>query len=325
MLDESLRSLLTIGASAGLAAPNSRLLAAKLRMRLLQGGVPQLRPDELKAVADALRKEGEYDQEKATYTVTLPRNDIQVRLKGESSPVSFGLAGWVAFKKTYDGAAVFLMGEMVLREDEVNSVLEAAKQEELHIGAIHNHSFYESPPIFYVHVHALGKPDELAKKFVRAIAKTRLLPANQPKPSIPRKSADKIFDTTALDNIVGAAGTVNGATYKYKVTRNDIQVRDMGTEMTAAIGLITWATFAGTKERSHIIGEIAMLEEQVNPVIAVLQKNNLEIIALHHHVLGEEPRVYFLYFYGKGRSEELAKAFRAAINVLAKKPGKRRK
>ena len=92
----------------------------------------------------------------------------------------------------------------------------------------------------------------------------------------------------------------------------------MGTEMTAAIGLNSWAAFAGTQADSHIAGDIAMLEAEVNPVIKVLRAHNLEVVAVHNHMLFDQPRMMFLHYYGRGPAAQLAQGFRAALDQLGK-------
>ncbi len=56
----------------------------------------------------------------------------------------------------------------------------------------------------------------------------------------------------------------------------------------------------------------------MNPVIRSLRQNNLEVVAVHHHMLGEEPRIIFLHYYGTGAAETLAQGFRAALDELGK-------
>ncbi|MEJ7708371.1 MAG: DUF1259 domain-containing protein [Pyrinomonadaceae bacterium] len=97
-----------------------------------------------------------------------------------------------------------------------------------------------------------------------------------------------------------------------------LQIMAMGAEMTANIGLNTWAAFAGERDAAHIAGDVAMLEPEVNPVIRALRRNNLEVVALHHHMLGESPRIIFLHYYGRGPAATLAQGFRAALGELGK-------
>jgi hypothetical protein len=95
----------------------------------------------------------------------------------------------------------------------------------------------------------------------------------------------------------------------------------MGAEMTANIGLNSWASFAGSADAAHIAGDMAMLEAEVNPVIRALRQNDLEVVAVHNHMLGENPRTIFLHYYGRGAATRLATGFRAALNELGKKHG----
>jgi len=271
------------------------------------GPTPALTAAEQEAIASALGKKGTYNEAQATYSVPLPRNDL---------------------KQTV------MMSDTVLLEAEVNPLIDATHAAGLEIGAIHNHFFYEQPRIFYMHLHGIGDTAELANKYAQAIRNTKLFPANQPAPASPVPAAaqtgnnatptpgpqtgKELFDLPALDEITNYKGVVNGPTYKYTVVRDDVQIVAMGAEMTAAIGLNSWASFAGQQDTAHIAGDIAMLDGEVNDVVKALRKNNLEVVALHHHMLGEQPRTVFLHYYGRGPALELAKGFRAALDQLGK-------
>lgn len=280
---------------------------------------PPLTKDEILAIETAMGKKGAYNETQAVHTTPLPRNDLKVTIKGEPVPIPFGFGGWASIKRTVDGKSAVLMSDTVLLEEEVNPLISAAHANGLEIGAIHNHFFYEQPRILYMHLHGIGTPEELAKKFASTIKDAKISPANQPAPSSPpTTTGNELFDLPALDGVVKYTGTVNGPIYKYTVGRDDITVMAMGAEMTAAIGLNSWASFAGNKEHAHVAGDIAMLEEEVNSVIKVLRSNNLEVVALHNHMFGENPRIIFLHYYGRGPASTLAKGFRAALDVLGK-------
>ncbi|MVM33726.1 DUF1259 domain-containing protein [Spirosoma sp. HMF4905] len=290
---------------------------------------PALSVEDQESIANALGKKGTYNEAQATYTVPLPRNDLKVTIKGaagvpEPVPIPFGFGGWVSFKKTLDGKQTVMMSDTVLLEDEVNPLIDATHSAGLEVGAIHNHFFYEQPRIFYMHLHGMGSTAELAKKYATAIGNTKLFPANQPQATTPASTTSQtgkeLFDLPALDGLVNYKGVVNGPTYKYTVGRDDVQIVAMGAEMTAAIGLNSWASFAGKQDAAHIAGDIAMLEGEVNNVISALRSHKLEVVATHHHMLGEQPRTVFLHYYGRGPALELAKGFRAALDQLGK-PG----
>ncbi|HXF05785.1 MAG TPA: DUF1259 domain-containing protein [Blastocatellia bacterium] len=318
------RFLGLIMAGAASRAVSSQRVEAMTGPSQRRGRTPPLSPAEIASVEEALGKKGRYVEEEAVYTIALPRNDLVVRIKGEDLPIPFGFAGWVSIKKTLDGRRAILMSDTVLREEEVNPLISSAQEQGLEVSALHNHFFYEEPRIFYLHLHGMGSVGELARRYATAIKATPLFPGNQPTPYPPQRLANEIFDLVALDRIVGFRGVVNGPTYKYTAGRADLTVRAMGAEITTTMGLNSWATLAGEPERAHIAGDIAMLEPEVNAVIRTLRRHNLEIVALHHHMLEEMPRIIFLHYYGRGPVEALVAGFRAALIELGRHKGHRR-
>ncbi|WP_375437136.1 DUF1259 domain-containing protein [uncultured Hymenobacter sp.] len=299
------------------------------------GKTPALSSTEIAAIEAALGKKGTYVEAQATHSTPLPRNDLKVTIKGEPVPIPFGFGGWVAIKHTLDGKSAMLMSDTVLLQEEVNPLMSAALANGLEVGAVHNHFFYEEPRIFYMHIHGMGSPAELATKFAATLKNSKLLPANQPlaggssaaqsgnnatPAATTGPTGKELFNIPTLDGIVKYQGVVNGSTYKYTVGRADLQCVMMGTEMTAAIGLNSWAAFAGKQADAHIAGDIAMREAEVTPVIKALRAHNLEVVAVHNHMLFDEPRMMFLHYYGRGPAAQLATGFRAALDQLGKAP-----
>lgn len=315
-LQLSRRRVLQAGAllGTGLLFPLGKIQGA-----VFPSKTPPLTLKEIAAIESALGKKGTYKERELTHTTPLPRNDLKITIKGEPIPISFGFGGWVSFKKTLDGKSAMVMSDTVLLQEEVNPMISAAQANGLEIAAIHNHFFYEEPRIFYMHIHGMGSVAELAEKYANTIRDSKLFPANQPSTPSSSTTGKELFDISALDTIVKYSGAVNGPTYKYTVGRDDLKVVAMGVEMTAAIGLNSWASFAGTQNNAHIAGDIAMLQHEVNDVIRVLRTHNLEVVALHNHMLEDDPHMIFLHYYGRGPAASLAKGFRAALNVLGTK------
>jgi hypothetical protein len=281
---------------------------------------PALTADEITSIEAAIGKKGSYKEAEATYTIPLPRNDLKVTLKGEPVPLPFGFGGWVSVKKTLDGKSAVIMGDSVLLQEEVNPLISAAQAAGLQIGAIHNHFFYEEPRIFFMHIHGMGSVKELAEKYAQAISNTKIAPKNQPPAGPPpAKTGKDIFEVTQLNSIIKYEAAINGPTIKYTIGRADLNVIAMGAEMTANIGLNTWAAFTGSMESAHIAGDVAMLENEVNAVIETLRTNNMEVVAIHNHMLNDKPHMIFLHYLGVGPALELAKGFRAALDQLGKK------
>lgn len=312
---QALQATAVLGTS--LLLPLQKLHAASVS----KAATPAITAAEMAAIDAALGKKGSYKEAESVYTTPLPRNDLKMKIKGEPIPIPFGFGGWVSFKKTVDGKSAMVMSDTVLQMEEVNPLISAALANGLEIAAIHNHFFYEEPRIFYMHIHGMGTIEELAKKYADTIRDSKLFPANQPAPSAPPAITGKEnFDLPALDAIVKYTGTVNGPTYKYTIGRADLKVMVMGVEMTTNIGMNTWASFAGKQDDAHIAGDIAMLQGEVNGVIKALRQHNLEVVAVHSHMLGDDPHMIFLHYYGRGNAATLAQGFRAAIDLLGKAP-----
>ena len=273
-------------------------------------------PAEYQQVLTTLGKQGDYKAN--VLKVNIPRNDLNVTVANVKTPTPFGFGGWVAMTKGTGGMDV-MMGDLVLTQDEVNPVMSALLDNGLDATALHNHFFWEEPRIFYLHVHGHGKPGDLARKLKPALdligkgasrpASTPTAPAGSPTPSI---------DTAKIAKIVGQQGEQTGAVYKITVGREDLKLTEMGAPINARMGLNTWAAFVGTNENAAVAGDVAMLANEVTPVLKTLRKNGIDVVAIHHHMLDTRPTIYFLHYWGTGPADKLATAFKAALDDLGK-------
>jgi hypothetical protein len=123
-----------------------------------------------------------------------------------------------------------------------------------------------------------------------------------------------------LAQIAGHAGERTGPVYKITVGRDDLKITEMGAVINARMGLNTWAAFVGTDQSAAIAGDVVMLANEVTPVLKALRQNGLQIVAIHHHMTGTSPTIFFLHYWGTGPAGKLAAGFRAALDELAK-PG----
>ena len=273
-------------------------------------------PAEYQQVLTALGKPGDYKAN--VLKVNIPRNDVNVTVANVKTPTPFGFGGWVAMTKGTGGMDV-MMGDLVLTQDEVNPVMSALLDNGIDVTALHNHFLWDEPRMYYMHVHAHGKPADLARKVKPAIdliGKGAGRPAAAPAPAAAAPAT--MIDTAKLAQIVGTPGEQSGAVYKITIGRDDLKLTEMGAPINARMGLNTWAAFVGTNENAAVAGDVAMLASEVQPVLKALRKNGIDVVAIHHHMTGTQPTIYFLHYWGTGPAEKLATAFKAAVSETGK-------
>lgn len=120
--------------------------------------------------------------------------------------------------------------------------------------------------------------------------------------------------------VVGKAGTANpDGSYRINIARNDVKfVNSSGMAIPADLGLTTYIAVSGTEDKSLAVGDIAMLEGEIDQVIDALRAGGYELVALHNHMTTEEPRLFYMHFQATGPAAGLAKTFRSALDILGK-------
>ncbi len=277
----------------------------------------QQMPAEYESVMKALGKQGDFKD--GVLKINIPRNDLKVTIDGIATPTPFGFGGWLAMTKG-DGGMDVMMGDLVLLEDEVNPVMSALLDNGLEVTAVHNHFFFESPRIFYMHVHGHGRAADLAKMARPAVDLIgRGSPQHQSSVTggSSNISAGQI-DTAKIAKIAGHEGEKTGDVYKITVGRDDLNLKEMGAPINSRMGLNTWAAFYGSDATAEVAGDVAMLSQEVTPVLKALRANGLNVVAIHQHMTTTQPTIYFLHYWGTGPAEKLATGFKAALNELGK-------
>ena len=269
-------------------------------------------PGDYQEVLKTLDRKGDFKS--GVLKVNIPRNDLKIAVAGVATPTPLGFGGWVALTKGTDGTDV-MMGDLVLTQEEVNPVMSALLGNGIDVTALHNHFFWDDPHVYFMHVHGMGKAADLAKRTKPALD---LIGHVQAPTVTPLTTSGAALDTEKLAKIVGHAGEQTGPVYKITVGRDDLAMKDHGAAINARMGLNTWAAFYGTQEDAVVAGDIAMLENEVTPVLRVLRKNGIDVVAIHHHMTEEKPLVIFLHYWGRGSAEKLATSVKAAFDQLGK-------
>jgi hypothetical protein len=124
-------------------------------------------------------------------------------------------------------------------------------------------------------------------------------------------------DTKKIDAIIGRSGEMKDGVYKIGLPRTDLKVKADGVDIKPSLALGSWVAFKRVNDHSMVMGDLVLLENEINPVLSKLEENGIEISAIHNHVLNEEPRVMYMHFMGHGGEEKLARALRDALSVSA--------
>ena len=291
----------------------SCLFAALCTVNLTVRVRAQEMPNEYQEALKILDKQGDFKAN--VLKANIPRKDLNVVVDGVATPTPFGFGGWLAMTKG-DGGMDVMMGDLVLTEDEVNPVMSALLDNGLEVTALHNHFFYENPRLFYMHVMGHGRPADLARMAKPAIDLIGHVPRHRSAVSEAATIQPGKIDTAKIAQIVGHEGEQTGPVYKITLGRDDLRLKEMGATINARMGLNTWAAFVGTDEHAAIAGDVAMLAPEVTPVLKALRSHGLEVVAIHHHMIGSQPTIIFLHYWGQGPADKLATAFMAALDEL---------
>ena len=257
---------------------------------------------------------GAWDRAAGVFKVTVPRTDLDVRVGGIKIRPPMGLASWAAFESAAGHAMV--MGDLVLLEDQVAPVMDAALDHGLEVTALHNHFLRETPRVMFMHVGGMGTEEALAGAIGAVFAKmhdTAAPPAEAAGPAA-ADSAGAPLDGDALAGVLGAKGTLAAGVYKVVLGR---EVRMHGASVGTTMGVNTWAAFAGSGDHAVVDGDFAVLEGELQPVLKALRHAGIEIVSIHQHMTGESPRMMFLHYWGAGPPADLARGLRAALDQTA--------
>jgi hypothetical protein len=274
-------------------------------------------PIDANAVASATG--GKPEVSEGVAKVSFPRDDVKVEVDKWAMPPFMGLTSWAAFTPAQKaGVEAMVMGDLVLFEDEVSDAMSAALFNGLEVTAIHNHFFFDSPKVFFMHIGGEGKVSELGKGVRMALDAAKAVRQKAPQPSdhfegpaIPTPSA---IDGSKVEAALGVKGTAKDGMFKVVIGRA-ASTASCGCQIGKAMGVNTWAAFAGTNENAVVDGDFAVTEGELQPVLRALRKEGVHVVAIHHHMVGENPRILFLHYWGRGTVESLSKTLKTALDL----------
>lgn len=246
------------------------------------------------------------------------REDVAVRISGWALKPFAGLGSWAAFKPFGQGA--LLMGDTVVFSDEVDPAMDAAFGHGLEVTALHNHFFFDEPPVFFMHIGGHGEPEKLAAGVKAVWDAIKAVRAKAPEPASGFPGGPALpgaLDPTPIEAIFGHPAAVQDGVVKVTVGREGSM---HGVTLGGSMGLTTWMAFSGSDERAAVCGDFIMRAVEVQPVLRELRRQGIHPVALHNHMMGEAPPYYFAHFWGEGPAPDLARRLKAALDVQGQVP-----
>jgi hypothetical protein len=253
---------------------------------------------------------GAFDEKETVFKVSVPRKDLSVVIAGVKMSPPMGLTSWAAFKR--DGKDDMVMGDLVLLQDQVSPVMNAALDNGLEVTALHNHFIWDSPRIMFMHIGGVGQEQNLATAVGRVFTEIKETSGKTNLPNAQIDPAHSSLDPAKLDLALGLKGQYKDGVYKFVVGRT---TRMHDVEIGNQMGVNTWGTFAGSEDKAVVDGDFAMRESELQPVLRALRKAGINVVAIHQHMVGEVPRIMFLHYWGVAPANDLSKGLRSALDV----------
>jgi hypothetical protein len=130
------------------------------------------------------------------------------------------------------------------------------------------------------------------------------------------------LDTAKIDQALGRSGQKMGDVYRVAFPRTDLHVVVDGLAIKPGLALGSWAAFEGTDSSASVMGDLVLLESELDPVMEKLRVSGFEITAVHNHLTGETPHVMYMHYMGHGPATQLATSLQAALAVSKTPLGK---
>lgn len=242
------------------------------------------------------------------YRYGWPRRDITLRVGDVTVAPALALGAWVGFAGEPLGAS--MMGDLVVTSDELKPVLAELATQRVGVTAIHNHVVGD-PQVTYVHFHADGDAVDLATRLDRVLARTKT-----PRPVTTGAPQPVTIDTAQVFGTLGLRGRAQGNVAQLSPVLVPGQVTMHGRILNPALAYgspINIQMVDGS--RAAATGDFSIAGDNVAAVLAALTAHGISATALHSHLIGEEPKVYYMHFWADGPLPDVLRGLRAALDA----------
>lgn len=243
------------------------------------------------------------------YRVSIPRRDLHVTVDNVPLKTALALGGYAVYEPAQNGALV--MGDIPLLESEVGPVQDRFTSAGFEITALHNHLLHDQPHIMYMHFMKIGDAAEMSRQLHNVLQATAISFA--PHAASP---SSKFEYASQIDSMLKVKGMSHDDIYSINIPRPE---KDSvhGIVLPPAMGVATAINFQtadGGKLAST--GDFVLTADQVDAVRAALVSHGIEVTALHQHLVGGDPTLYFMHFWAAASPDRVLTGLRAAVNVI---------
>ena len=249
------------------------------------------------------------------YKISLPRTDLQVTVEGVLLKSGLALGSWIAFRPVGQGAVAH--GDLVLGEDEVTPVVRELEEHGVRITALHNHLMHELPRVIFLHFWGQGEAGKLAHHLKQALSKTKTPIGEAKKGETPAEEVG--FDPEQIQATLGHKGTVKNGVLHVSLPRPET-ITESGVELPPSMGTATAINVQGAGAgKVAATGDFVMSEDEVNHVARALAAHDIQVTALHNHLVHSSPNLFFMHFWANDSAEKVSKGLRAGLDAMKKK------
>ncbi len=245
---------------------------------------------------------------------TFPRRDLTLRVGDVALSPRLALIGWAGFAG--QPQAAIMLGELVVTESELRGVQATLDSQRIAIMAVHHHLLGETPRVMYVHVHGTGPAVELARKLDRALART-----STPRGVALPATAPVSLDTAAIFAALGTAGTASGNVVQWNVALVTAPIRLHNQSLPPALAASTIVSIQAVSATRFIAtGDLAVTGDRVALLVGMLASHGMTATAVHNHMIGESPPLYFVHFWADGPPDDVLGSLKAVLDIARAGP-----
>lgn len=238
-----------------------------------------------------------------------PRRDITLHMGDVIVSPAIALGGWAGFSGT-PGEAM-MMGDLVVTRPELTPVLAELERQHLDVTSIHNHLAGEQPSVTYIHFHGEGDARDLARRLDHVVALT-----GAPRPVTAPPPTELRVDTARVFSAMGTSGRAQGnvAQLSFMLVKEPVTMHGAPLVPALAYGSPVNLQMVDA-QRAVATGDFAVVERQVAPIVNALARSGITATAVHSHLIGETPRLYYIHFWADGALDGVLHGLRAAVDA----------